>query len=94
MRSLRVRALFAALILIVAVPAGFGAGGGYQPPVGSGSGCVECTRDATTGEVSCFPTSEFDEQRWAGCEGGYTCYYMPGAGVWCTPNCGTRCNIA
>jgi hypothetical protein len=93
MRYLRVRALFAALILIIAVPAGFGAGG-YQPPVGSDSGCVECSYNDLTKEVTCNSVEEFNEQRWTGCKGGYVCYYMPGAGEWCTPNCGTRCNIA
>jgi hypothetical protein len=56
--------------------------------------CYECDLDPYSGDAVCTYHEEVNAGLWADCEGGQTCFYLPGGGWWCTPYCSRhRCYL-
>jgi hypothetical protein len=65
-----------------------------QPLAGGGwPGCSECAADENNIAV-CYDSVSIHDANWSPCTGGQVCYYMPGAGIYCRPDCGgSRCYV-
>ncbi len=87
---MRVR-FIAALVAVLLSSSAFAAGS-YQPPTTGPEGCVSCEIDQLLMTVTCVASDDDPSgQHWTGCQGGWYCQSMPGGGVECHPDCGSRC---
>ena len=66
-----------------------------QPLAGGGwPGCQECVMEEDF-MAHCYESESIHDANWSPCTGGQVCFYMPGAGTLCIPDCGgTRCYVA